>query len=59
MTISEGVEVASLPGASSKLSELLKTNSYSVEQAISYFTFNRCFKTRIIVFIHDLLFTAS
>ena len=30
-------------GAPSKIGELLRTNSFSVEQAISYFTVNRCF----------------
>ena len=46
------------PGAPSKISELLKTNSCSVEQAISYFTVNWCFKAKI-VFINDLLFVVS
>ena len=47
------------PGAPSKIGELLKTNSCSVEQAISYFTVNWCFKAKIIVFINDLLFVVS
>ena len=34
---------------------VFKTNSCLVEQAISYFTVNRCFKAKIIVFINDLL----
>ena len=33
--------------------ELLKTNSCSIEQAFSYFTVSRCFKTRINVLIDD------
>ena len=32
------------PGASSKIDELLKTNSCSVEQAISYLTVNSLLK---------------
>ena len=48
-----------LLGAPSKIGELLKTNSCSVEQAISYFTVNRCFKTKIIVFIDHLSITVD
>jgi len=29
------------------------------EQAISYFTVNRCFKAKIIVFVDDLLFAVD
>ena len=46
-------------GVPSKIGELLKTNSCSVEQAISYFTVNRCFKAKIIFSINDLLFVVS
>ena len=37
------------PGAPSKIDE----------QAISYFTVKRCFKAKIIVFTHDLLFAVG
>ena len=38
------------------IGEVLKTNSCLVEQAISYFAVNRCFKAKIIVFVDDLSF---
>ena len=43
----------------SKIVEVLKTKSWasSIAQAITYFTVNRCFKTRIIV--DDLSFTVG
>ena len=48
------------PGAPSKIGELLKTSSYFFEQAICFFfSGNRRFKTRIIVFIEDLLITVG
>ena len=43
----------------SKIGELLKTNSCSVEQAVSCSTVNRCFKAETIVFIDDLLFAVG
>ena len=43
------------PEAPSKIGELLKSNSCSLQQAISYFTFCRCFKAKTIVSIDDLL----
>lgn len=43
-------------GSKQDYAELIKTNSCSVEPAISYFTFKHCFKTRITVVIDDLLF---
>ena len=46
-------------GARSKIGELFKTNSCSLENAISYFTAYRCFKAKTIVFIDDPLFAAS
>ena len=45
------------PGAQSKIGKLLKSNSCFVEQAIFYFTVNQCFRTRVIVFIEQLLIT--
>ena len=42
--------------AISKTGEFSKTNSCSVELAVSYFTVKWSFKTRIIVFITDILF---
>ena len=47
------------PGTPSKIGELLKTNSCSVEQAVSCFTVTRCFKAETIVFIDDLLFAVG
>jgi len=47
------------PGASSKIGEVFKTNSCSLEHAISYFTVYRCFKAKTIVFIDDTLFAVS
>ena len=49
--VSEGVGIASrvFPGAPSKI----------YEQAISYFTVNRFFKAKTIVFIDDLLFAVD
>ena len=41
------------------IGEVFKTNSCLVEQAISYFTVNWCFKAKIIVFINDLLFAVG
>ena len=37
--------------APSKIGELSKTNSCSLEHAISYFTVYRCFKAKTFVFI--------
>ena len=42
------------PEAPSKIGELLKTNSCSLQQATSCFTFCRCFKAKTIVSIDDL-----
>ena len=42
-------------GVRVRLEGLLINNSFSVEQAISYFTVNRCFKTRTIVCIDHFL----
>ena len=47
------------PGARSKIGELFKTNSCSLENAISYFTVYRCFKAKTIVFVDDPLFPVS
>lgn len=48
------------PVTPSKIGKLLKTHSYFFEQAICFFfTGNRRFKTRIIVFIEDLLITVG
>ena len=42
------------PEAPSKIGELLKTKSCSLHQAVSCFTFCRCFKAKTIVSIDDL-----
>ena len=47
------------PGTLSKIGELLKPNSCSVEQAVSCFTVILCFKAETIVFIDDLLFAVG
>ena len=49
------------PVAPSKIGELLKTPSYYLEQVICFFFLlvTGLFKTRIIVFIEDLLITVG
>ena len=55
----DGLSRSFFQGFRVTIGELLKTNSCSVEQAISYFTANRCFKAKIIFSINDRLFVVS